>query len=95
MTLEQLKSELQEKEKELKGHLERGLKEGNECCMFLKIKISALKKGISVCEEALSQRNQEILEIIDNLPCKGETHGFRPKWIDAKELKQQIKGESK
>ncbi len=35
-------------------------------CPTCQAEISALKKGISACEEALSQRNKEILEIIDH-----------------------------
>ena len=39
-------------------------------CPTCQAEISALKKGISACEEALSQRNKEILEIIDKLKIK-------------------------
>lgn len=43
-------------------------------------------------EKAKLQQTEEILKIIEEMPCKGETHGFRPKWIDAEELKKQIEG---
>ncbi len=90
--LEQLKSELQEKEKGIVVDDVEAIMlatgndyspSGCECpyChkdidlkdVIVKVKnraeISSLKKGISACEEALSQRNKEIFEIID-------------KWID-------------
>jgi hypothetical protein len=72
--LEQLKSELKEKEKgcgtEIIDKVSCGDKLGTFVTQWLcpscKAEISALKKGISACEE----RNKEILEIVDKLKIK-------------------------
>ena len=54
----------------------------------LKTEISALKKGISACEETLSQRNKEILEWLDNYyKSNGEWYRY---YVKIKELKQQL-----
>lgn len=41
---------------------------------------------------SLGKTHSEIREIVEKLECKGETHGFRPKWIDAEELLKQLVG---
>ena len=73
MKIDELKSELQEKEKEVEQFRNLGIYGDDEnlneeeYCLILNTEISTLKKGISACEEALSNRNQEILEIIEKL----------------------------
>ena len=80
MKIDELKSELQEKEKERNDFLKNCIKKNNITGKFetilsneektlgliISAEISTLKKGISACEEILSQRNQKILEIIRN-----------------------------
>lgn len=117
MTLEQLKSELKEKEKgcgtEIIDKISCGDKLGTFVTQWLcptcQAEISALKKGISACEEALSQRNQEILEIIDKWETKQpidqkykmEKKGifyniYNVSELNLQELKQQLtEGEGK
>jgi len=55
--------------------------QGNICCQ------GCYQIGI---KEGKAQALAEVMKIIDELGCKGETHGFRHKWIDAEELKARL-----
>jgi len=70
----------------VKDRIERAFEEGRasaEECFNEKL------EGILSLQEALIFKKVE--KLIDNCKDMGETHGFRPRWINVDELKQSLK----